>query len=648
MKRTLQRALRTLPLIIAPMLVGACANSEAPEAASKADAPADDTAADEEIPQAARDVEGGTGSRAKGEEGQLGDEDKSSRRRYGVPSSADDADAEEPAESDSKKRPSALSPEKNKGFMPAPSPDTPTPSAPIVPRKQGQKEAKPGRTADGFDVRRRGGDGKLGGLLDEQGRPTNMFFRHYGVNPTVDTAEMQQSTFSIDVDTASYSMARSFLSRGVLPNEAAIRVEEMVNAFDYDYAAPTDDTFNVHAEAAPSPNRRGYHVLHVGVQGKEIAKAARKPAHLSFVIDVSGSMDQENRLGLVKRSLRLLVNELKEQDTVAVVTYGSNARVALPATSAHDKARILRTIDSLKIEGATNAEAGLRLGYQLAGRTFRPGHVNRVVLCSDGVANMGRTGPQSLVSHIIKEGKRGITLSTVGFGMGNYNDVLMEQLADKGEGNYHYVDKLGEARKVFVDDLTGTLQVIAKDVKIQVDFDPAVVKRYRLIGYENRALKTRDFDDDRVDAGEIGAGHSVTAIYEIRLADNSDKSKPLGKVRLRFKQPSGGKSALLEKSLRADVVRSSMASLSSPTKLSLAVAQFGEKLRGSYWARNVSYADILENIGTLDASLRQRENVIELARLVKKAKDLDSRGDKFEGKHGPIARMDFDRVPVLR
>jgi len=185
-------------------------------------------------------------------------------------------------------------------------------------------------------------------------------------------------------------------------------------------------------------------------------------------------------------------------------------------------------------------------------------------------------------------------------------------------------------------------------VKIQVDFDPSVVKRYRLIGYENRALKTRDFDDDRVDAGEIGAGHSVTAIYEIRLADNSDKSKPLGKVRLRFKQPSGGKSALLEKSLRADVVRSSMASLSSPTKLSLAVAQFGEKLRGSYWARNVSYADILENIGTLDASLRQRENVIELARLVKKAKDLDSRGDKFEGKHGPIARMDFDRVPVLR
>jgi len=629
MTPTMRRALRTLPLIIAPMLLGACQNAD--EAA-----PASTEASSAASPEDSEE-ENRAGQRAKGEEGRVGaNDDTQSRKRYGAP-----------VEAPSKPEADDVEKESSSAVRPAPSasPAPPGRIAPARPRAGAPQGGGAGKDkGEGLDR-----TGTLqGNLLDGDGRPTNMFFRHYGVNPTIDTAEMQASTFSIDVDTASYTMARSFLARGVLPNEAAIRVEELVNAFDYGYAAPDEGTFNVHAEAAPSPNRRGYHVLHVGVQGKEIAKTARKPAHLSFVIDVSGSMDQENRLGLVKRSLRLLVNELKEQDTVAIVTYGSSARVALPATSAHNKAQILRTIDGLRTEGATNAEAGLKLGYQLAGSTFRNGHVNRVVLCSDGVANMGRTGPESLVSHIIKESKRGITLSTIGFGMGNYNDVLMEQLADKGEGNYHYVDKLTEARRVFVDDLTGTLQVIAKDVKIQVDFDPSVVKRYRLIGYENRALKTRDFDDDRVDAGEIGAGHSVTAIYEVRLAEATDKSQPLGKVRLRFKEPSGGKSSLLEKPLHAGIIRSDMQSLSSPTKLSVAVAQFGEKLRGSYWARNVSYADILETVGALDAGLRQREDVIELARLVTKAKEIDARGDKFEGKHGPIARMDFDRVPVLR
>ncbi|MEM6787276.1 MAG: von Willebrand factor type A domain-containing protein [Myxococcota bacterium] len=485
-------------------------------------------------------------------------------------------------------------------------------------------------------------------MFDGAGRPTNMFFRHYGVNPTVDTAELRQSTFSIDVDTASYTMARSYLSRGMLPDEAAIRVEELVNAFDYGYAPPTEGPFTVHAEAAPSRNRRGYHVLHVGVQGKEVAKAERKPAHLAFVIDVSGSMDQENRLGLVQRSLRLLVAELDERDTVGIVTYGSQARVALPAMRADKKAEILAVIDGLKIEGATNAEAGLRLGYQLAGQQFRSDHVNRVILCSDGVANVGRTGPDSLVSHIIKESKRGITLSAVGFGMGNYNDTMMEQLANKGEGNYHYVDQLSEARRVFVEDLTGTLQVIAKDVKVQVDFDPTVVQRYRLIGYENRALKTQDFDDDRVDAGEIGAGHSVTAIYEVRLAANAPADRALGKVRLRYKAPTGGRSALLEKPLAARIVRGDRADLSGPTKLSLGVAQFAEKLRGSYWARNLSYADILESLQALPPSLRQRKDVAELIGLVRKASDIDQRGDTFAAKYGPVAQMDFDRVPVLQ
>ncbi len=498
---------------------------------------------------------------------------------------------------------------------------------------------------------RPGGKVDLNGLWYDQGlladgqMPADMFFRHYGVNPTVDTEEEPRSTFAVDVDTASYTMTRSYLERGMLPAEGAVRVEEVVNAFDYGYEPPRDETFSIHAEAAPSPNRRGYHILHIGVKGKEVSAGARKPVNLVFVIDVSGSMDADNRLGLVKRSLRLLVNQLAETDKVGIVTFGSTAREVLQPTSAHRRADILRVIDSLSTEGATNAEAGLRAGYQMAERNLRKGAVNRVVLCSDGVANVGITGPQGILATVERQVKRGITISTIGVGMGNYNDVLMEQLADKGDGNYHYVDRLAEARRVFVDQLTGTLQTIAKDVKIQVAFDPQVVSRYRLIGYENRGLKSREFNDDRVDAGEIGAGHSVTALYEVRVRPGSHG--PLGTIRVRYKRPSGGASALIETSISRSVVRSATDGLSSPSQLSLAAAQFAEKLRGSYWARNVSYDDILRRFDMVSETLRQRADVVELRSLVEKARSLDQRGDKFAG-HGPIAMMDFDRVPILR
>jgi len=476
------------------------------------------------------------------------------------------------------------------------------------------------------------------------GTTADMHFEHYGVNPTIDTAEQARSTFAADVDNASYTMARAFLERGQMPAEASVRVEEIVNAFDYGYQAPSSDVFAVHAEAAPSPNRKGYHVLHIGVKGKEVKRAARKAAVLTFVVDVSGSMDADNRIGLVKRSLRLLVEQLGEADKVGIVVYGSNARALLEPTSAYNKQRILTVIDGLTTEGATNAEAGIRLGYQMASRNFREGGVNRVVLCSDGVANVGMTGPAGLLDMIGRESNRGITISSIGFGMGNYNDVLMEKLANKGNGNYYYVDKLDEARRVFVDQLTGTLEVIAKDVKIQVDFDKSVVARYRLIGYENRALAAHEFDDDRVDAGEIGAGHAVTALYEIKLRRGA--SGALGKVRIRYKQAHGSASSLVEKKLSRDIVRASTDALSSPTQLSLAAAQFAEKLRGSYWARNVSYHDISRRIDRL--STRDKKEVRELKTLVQRAQQLDKRGDKFESKHGPIARMDFDRVPILR
>lgn len=472
-----------------------------------------------------------------------------------------------------------------------------------------------------------------------------MYFQHYGVNPTIDTAEQALSTFSVDVDTTSYTVTRSYLSRGQLPPEASVRVEEFINSFDYGYEPPEDAVFSVHAEAAPSPNREGYHLLHIGLKGKEIAKEARKAANLVFVIDVSGSMDMDNRLGLVKRSLHLLVDQLEEKDKVAIVTYGSEARQVLPPTSAFSKERILSAIDGLTTEGATNAEAGLRLGYKIAAQNLREGGINRVVLCSDGVANSGLTTAGGLLDTIKSERERGITISTVGFGMGNYNDVLMEKLAQGGNGNYHYVDRLDQARKVFVENLTGTLQVIAKDVKLQVAFDPKVVSRYRLLGYENRQLEAKDFNNDRVDAGEVGAGHAVTAIYEVKLREGATAA--LGKVRVRFKAPEGSTSRLVEKPLARSIMKSSIHEVASPTQLSFLAAGFAEKMRGSYWARNIAYEDVLGRFNDIVPPLRQHKDVVELRRLIEKAQGLDSRDDKFE-QNMPVAKMDFDRVPVLQ
>jgi Ca-activated chloride channel family protein len=474
----------------------------------------------------------------------------------------------------------------------------------------------------------------------------DMYFQHYGVNPTVETSEEPNSTFSVDVDSASYSMVRSLLEGGSLPPEAAVRVEELVNAFDYGYAAPEDGAFAIHAEAAPSPNRRGYHVLHVGLKGREVHASQRKAANLVFVLDVSGSMQGEGRLGLLKRSLRLLVDRLDEGDKVGIVSFSDQARLVLPPTTAHRRHDILRAIDGLATEGGTNAEAGLRMGYRMASEIFRPDAVNRVLLCSDGVANAGLTDAAGLTAMLQRDAARGITLTTVGIGMGNYNDVLLEQLAQRGQGNYHYVDKLDQARRVFVDQMVGTLQVVARDAKIQVAFDPKVVARYRLLGYENRALSSAQFADDRVDAGEVGAGHTVTAVYEVKLHAGASSEAPLAEVRVRYKDPEGGASRLIERAVPRSVVRASTAEMSSPTRLALAVALFAEKLRGSYWARNVRYEDALTLIDGLSGSLRERAEIGELRGLVERARGLDKRGDKFE-RELPLARMDFDHVPVL-
>ena len=316
----------------------------------------------------------------------------------------------------------------------------------------------------------------------------DMFFKGAGTNPFIDTEDDHLSTFAMDVDTGSYSITRRYLIDGYLPPPEAVRVEEFINTFDYNYTPPTESAFAIHIDGAPSKFGEGkrLQLLRIGLQGHVIPSENRKDAILTFVIDVSGSMAQENRIGLVKKALTLLVDQLRPTDKVGIVVYGSHGRLVLPHTGIEQRSEILAAINSLVPGGSTNAEEGLRIGYDLAWRNASVNHINRVILCSDGVANVGRTGPDEILKEIRVYVQKGITLSTIGFGMGNYNDVLMERLANTGDGSYAYVDTISEAKRIFVENLTGTLQLIAKDAKIQVDFNPEVVSRFRLLGYENR------------------------------------------------------------------------------------------------------------------------------------------------------------------
>ncbi|MBU8895489.1 von Willebrand factor type A domain-containing protein [Corallococcus sp. M34] len=473
---------------------------------------------------------------------------------------------------------------------------------------------------------------------------SDMYFKGYGVNPTVDTEEQRFSTFSVDTDTASYSLTRAYLERSALPDERAVRVEEFVNAFEYGYVNGGDVPFTVSVEGFPSPARFGYRVLRIGVKAPEVRAAERKPSHLVFVIDVSGSMDGSERLGLVKRALHLLVDALDARDRISIVAYGSEAREVLAPTAATEKQPLHAAINSVSIGGSTNAQAGLELGYALAARNRVEGGINRIILCSDGVANNGVTDADGIWARVKDQAAQGITLSTVGFGMGHYNDVLMERLAQVGEGNYAYVDRLEEARRIFVQNLTGMLQVVAKDVKFQVEFDRSVVSRYRLIGYENRALTRQEFTDDKVDAGEVGAGHEVTALYEVQLRT---PSLPLGKFRIRFKAPDGGSSKPLEVQLPAEAMRSSYESAAPVTRLAYVAAAFAEKLRGSYWIRPLTYDRLIVLWEGLGPALKDRPDVKTLGALIRTTRSLDKRDDRFES-IVPVRGMDFDRAPRIK
>ncbi len=358
------------------------------------------------------------------------------------------------------------------------------------------------------------------------------FFRHYGVNPFIDTEDDYLSTFAMDVDTASYTVARRFVQDGNLPHPDSVRVEEFVNYFDQGYEPPAEDAFAIHLDGSPSPfGRENLWLLRVGLQGHQVSARDRKDSTLIFAIDVSGSMGREDRLELVKRSLNLLVNELRPSDKVGIVIYGDRGSVVLQPTSGREQGAILEAIDSLRPGGSTYVEDGLRLAYRMAAEEVEDGRITRVMLLSDGVGNVGNTGSDSILKVIKSQVEAGVTLTTVGFGMGNYNDILMEQLANDGDGTYHYVDSLIEAQRIFVENLAGTLQVIARDAKIQVEFNPEVVRSYRLLGYENRRVADDDFRDNSVDAGEVGAGHSVTALYEMKLIDGANGILATAKIR---------------------------------------------------------------------------------------------------------------------
>jgi Ca-activated chloride channel family protein len=436
----------------------------------------------------------------------------------------------------------------------------------------------------------------------------------YGVhedNPVHRVTEQPVSTFSVDVDTGSYANVRRFLNAGQLPPEDAVRVEEMLNYFDYSYAEPASRAvpFRVATELARTPWNRESLLLKVGIKGYSLPQADRPPANLVFLIDVSGSMQSQDKLPLLKNAFRLLTQQLSAKDRVSMVVYAGASGVVLEPTAGDRKQAILGALSGLEAGGSTNGAAGIEKAYDLARASFIDGGINRVILATDGDFNVGTVNFDALLDLAERERASGVALTTLGFGTGNYNERLIEQLADAGNGNYAYVDTLSEARKVLVEELSSTLYTIARDVKIQVEFNPAEVLEYRLIGYENRLLEREDFNNDQVDAGDIGAGHRVTALYEIVPANGRGRVDPLryggGRapattarngelafVRLRYKEPQGEAASKL---IEFPVLATSLVTAgreSADFRFAASVAAFGQKLRGGKYLEGFGYEDI--------------------------------------------------------
>jgi Ca-activated chloride channel family protein len=468
----------------------------------------------------------------------------------------------------------------------------------------------------------------------DQGRDK---FTEIKTNPVKLTAEEPVSTFSIDVDTASYSFVRGSLNQNVLPQKDAVRVEELINYFPYDYAGPSDraQPFKATASLMPTPWNPDTRLLHIGIKGFALNGQEKPKSNLVFLLDTSGSMEEPNKLPLLVNSMKMLVDALGPEDSVAIVTYAGNAGTLLEPTKGKDKAKIIAALDGLMAGGSTAGAEGIRQAYQLAELNFDKTGINRVILATDGDFNVGITDPEELKSFVERKRETGVFLSVLGFGRGNYNDELMQTLAQNGNGNASYIDTLNEARKVLVDEAAATLFPIAKDVKIQVEFNPAMVQEYRLIGYETRMLNREDFNNDKVDAGEIGAGHTVTAIYEVVPKGKGGLVDPLkyapaetpgsaggewANVKIRYKLPNETASKLIEQP-----VSEASAVPSSEAKFAAAVAAFGQLLRGGQYTKAFTYDDVIALAQASKGAdpFGYRSEFINLVRIAKTAQGME-------------------------
>lgn len=469
-------------------------------------------------------------------------------------------------------------------------------------------------------------------------------------NPFLKVNDNPLSTFSIDVDGASYSNIRRYINEGQLPPDGAVRIEEMINYFSYNYPQPKgDDPFSINTEYALCPWNTSHQIVSIGLQGKKIPTENLPPANLVFLIDVSGSMQSLNKLPLVQTSMKLLVDQLRPQDKVAIVVYAGNAGLVLPSTKGTQKVTIKNAIDGLQAGGSTAGGAGIQLAYKVAQDNFISKGNNRVILCTDGDFNVGMSSDDELEYMIEDKRESGIFLTVLGYGTGNYQDAKMQKLADKGNGNHAYIDNIKEARKVLINQFGGTMFTIAKDVKLQIEFNPAKVQGYRLIGYENRMLAKEDFNDDKKDAGELGSGHTVTALYEIipagvnapelKKVDALKYQKPQEKpggfadaseimtVKFRYKQPAGNKSMLLEKVVAGEPVPFNRTS--SNFHLSAAVAQFGMLLRNSEHKGQGGYRLVNQLLTSSDVDDKEGYKA-ELISLAQAAAAMRSKNEAIE------------------
>lgn len=458
-------------------------------------------------------------------------------------------------------------------------------------------------------------------------------------NPFVAVAQQPVTTFSADVDRAAYANVRRIIGYGQIPPKDAVRIEEMVNYFDYDYPAPEEGSaspLRVSPELAPAPWNPNHLLLRIGLQAKKIDLAKAPPSNIVFLIDVSGSMDEENKLPLLKSSFKMLLGQLRPDDKIAIVTYANGTKVALPSTSVKDKEKIIKVLDNLYASGGTSGGRGIQLAYEQAQKSFIKNGNNRIILATDGDFNIGINNTTDLEKFIKKQRESGIYMSVLGFGIGNYRDDMAETIADKGNGNYAYIDNITEAKKVLVNELSGTLFAVAKDVKLQLEFNPKYVKEYKLIGYENRMLANEDFTNDKKDAGEIGAGHTVTALYELVPSDGKvaqslryqsqelnekGKGNELGFLKIRYKDPKVKDTKSVEITEPLVFNKKALKETSTDYRFAASVAEFGILLRDNSNKANATYDQVIElaegAIGKDPEGYRK-----EFVRLVKSVKIL--------------------------